>query len=70
MLILTRRPNEVINIGDSVKVTVLSINYGQVRIGIEAPSNITIDRAEITERKKKGLEARHKITLNKFPKGV
>jgi carbon storage regulator len=53
MLILTRRPAESIYIGDEVTVTVLGVVGNQVRFGIEAPRNITIDRAEIHERKKR-----------------
>jgi len=53
MLILTRRPIESICIGDEVTVTVLGVVGNQVRFGIEAPRQITIDRAEIHERKKR-----------------
>jgi carbon storage regulator len=53
MLILTRRPAETIYIGEEVTVTVLGVVGNQVRFGIEAPRSITIDRAEIHERKKR-----------------
>jgi carbon storage regulator len=53
MLILTRRPVESICIGDEVTVTVLGVVGNQVRFGIDAPRKITIDRAEIHERKKR-----------------
>lgn len=53
MLILTRRPVERICIGDEVTITVLGVVGNQVRFGIEAPRTITIDRAEIHERKKR-----------------
>lgn len=53
MLILTRRPAESIYIGEDVTVTVLGVVGNQVRFGIEAPRNITIDRAEIHERKRR-----------------
>jgi len=53
MLILTRRPVETIYIGNEVTVTVLGVVGNQVRFGIEAPRHITIDRAEIHERKKR-----------------
>lgn len=55
MLILTRRPSETIWIGDNVTVTVLGVVGNQVRFGIEAPKSITIDRAEIRERKMRNL---------------
>jgi carbon storage regulator len=50
MLILTRRSNESILIGDGVKITTLSINGNQVRIGIEAPSHVAVHREEIYRR--------------------
>jgi carbon storage regulator len=56
MLILTRRPAETIYIGEQVTVTVLGVVGNQVRFGIEAPRSITIDRAEIYERKKRATQ--------------
>jgi len=51
MLILTRRPNETLYVGDDVRITVLSVNGAQVRLGIEAPRSGAVDRDEIYERK-------------------
>ena len=50
MLILTRRLNEVLVIGDDITVTVLEIKGNQVRLGIEAPSDVAVHRQEIYER--------------------
>lgn len=50
MLILTRRIGERIIIGDDIKVTVLGISNGQVRIGIDAPKQLRVDREEVRER--------------------
>ncbi len=50
MLILTRKPTEVIMIGDDVKIMILGVNNGQVRIGIEAPKNIEVHRQEIYDK--------------------
>ncbi len=47
MLILTRRPGEVIMVGDEISVTVLGVNGNQVRLGINAPANIAVHREEI-----------------------
>ncbi|MEW6353616.1 MAG: carbon storage regulator CsrA [Pseudomonadota bacterium] len=53
MLILTRRVGETLMIGDEVTVTVLGIKGNQVRIGVNAPKDVTVHREEIYERIKK-----------------
>jgi len=50
MLILTRRSGEVLMIGDDVKLTILGIRGGQVRIGIDAPKDVAVHREEIYNR--------------------
>lgn len=47
MLVLTRRASESILIGDDIKVTVLAVTAGGVRIGIDAPRDKRINREEI-----------------------
>lgn len=47
MLLLTRRINETINIGDDITVTVLGVKENQVRLGITAPDNVKVYREEI-----------------------
>ena len=48
MLVLTRKLEQGIRIGDSVRITVLRIERGQVRIGIEAPREVSVVRDELT----------------------
>jgi carbon storage regulator len=57
MLILTRRAGESLRIGENVEVTVMAINGSQVRIGIRAPINVTVDREEVAERKRRERES-------------
>ncbi|RAR42451.1 carbon storage regulator CsrA [Paenibacillus sp. MDMC362] len=49
MLILSRNKGQKIMINDNIVLSVIEINGDQVRIGIEAPSNITIYREELYE---------------------
>lgn len=50
MLILTRRLNETVMIGDEVTVTVLGVKGGQVRLGISAPKETAVHREEVYDR--------------------
>ncbi|TFG89365.1 MAG: carbon storage regulator CsrA [Gemmatimonadales bacterium] len=50
MLVLTRKLGENIRIGDLVKITVLEVRSGQVKLGIEAPPDVKVHREEIYAR--------------------
>jgi carbon storage regulator len=50
MLVLTRHLNQSLQVGESVTLKVLSINNGNVRFGIEAPSDVLILREELAHR--------------------
>lgn len=47
MLVLTRKLNQSIQIGDDIELTILSLDKDQVKIGISAPKNIEIHRKEV-----------------------
>ncbi|MDP4179497.1 MAG: carbon storage regulator CsrA [Bacillota bacterium] len=47
MLVLTRKKEQSIIIGDNIEITIVDVQGDQVRIGINAPKNITIHRKEI-----------------------
>jgi carbon storage regulator len=56
MLVIRRKRDQVIRIGDNIEVTVLEIENGQVKIGINAPREISVFREEIaaTRRSNQG----------------
>ena len=47
MLILTRKLGETITIGDDIRITLIDIKGKSIRLGIEAPQNVTVHRQEI-----------------------
>lgn len=47
MLVLTRKLNQALQIGDNIEIKILAIEGEQIKIGIEAPKNIDIYRKEI-----------------------
>jgi len=50
MLVLSRKAEESMYIGDDIKITVLDIRGSQVRIGITAPQEVKIHREEVYQR--------------------
>ena len=55
-MILTRRVGEALRIGEDIEVMVMAVSGSQVRIGINAPRNVAVDREEIAERKRRDRE--------------
>ena len=50
MLVLSRRPGEALRIGSELRIRVVTVSGGQVRLAIEAPPEIPIHREELYER--------------------
>lgn len=50
MLVLSRKKNETVVIGDSIKVTVTRIAGERVRLSIEAPKSVSVHRGEVVQR--------------------
>ncbi len=65
MLVLSRKKNESIIINDSITVTVIEIRGDKVRLGIEAPKDITVHRREVYEAIQN--QARSRDTGTKVP---
>jgi carbon storage regulator len=57
MLILTRKTGETVMVGDDVTVTVLGVKGSQVRLGVNAPKEVSVHRKEIYERIKTEKQA-------------
>jgi len=53
MLVLSRKKDESIIIGENIKIMIVDIRGDKVRLGVEAPKTVNIDREEIFELKKK-----------------
>lgn len=53
MLVLSRKSDQKIVIGDNIEITVVKIDGDKVRIGIEAPKEIVVDRLEVSKQRKK-----------------
>lgn len=61
MLVLTRKLGESIVIGNNVRVTVLELQGKQIRLGIDAPQEVTVHRGEVYER----IEAENRAAAEK-----
>jgi len=58
MLILTRRPGESLYMADNIKITVLSVQGRQIKLGLEVPDDMTVYREEVYLRvKEQNLQA-------------
>jgi carbon storage regulator len=57
MLVLTRKIGEEVIIDGCIRVSVTAINRNQVRIGINAPPDVLVDRGEVHKRRREFVEA-------------
>ena len=62
MLVLSRKQDEVITIGDNIRIMVVSIQGDKVRLGIEAPKHVSVHREEVYQAI---LRERGSTTLDK-----
>jgi carbon storage regulator len=58
MLVLTRKKSEMIHIGDHIVIKVISTGRGKVKIGIEAPGEVRVMRAEMLTRQQPASESK------------
>lgn len=59
MLVLSRRTGQSFWIGDDVRITILSIDRGRIKVGIEAPAHIDIQRGELRSDQSSPLSREH-----------
>lgn len=58
MLVLSRKPGESIVIAGNIRVTVVEVRAGKVRIGVEAPKEVSVDRSEVYEAKQEAHDTK------------
>jgi carbon storage regulator len=63
MLVLSRKVGEEIVIGSNIRITLVAINGGKVRIGVTAPKDVVVDRQEINQRRKEFAKGRPTLLL-------
>jgi len=65
MLVLSRKVDETIVIGDCIKIMVVELRGDKVRLGIEAPRDITVHRGEVDTAIREGVDVREVIARSK-----
>lgn len=66
MLVLSRQRDEYIMIGDRIKITIVDIRGDKVRLGIEAPPDVAIHRAEVYEAIQREQQQLKPVPVNKI----
>jgi len=59
MLILSRKLDEVIKIGDDITIKVIRLSRDVVKLGVDAPDNVAVHRLEISRRIEEKLQNEH-----------
>ncbi len=67
MLVLTRKLNQSIKIGDDIEITVLEVRGEQVRIGISAPRDVVVHRKEVFDQIKQENLASSEVDASDIP---
>ena len=70
MLVLTRKVNQSIIIGDEIEVIVLEVRGEQIRLGIKAPRSVIVHRKEIYEQIQEENRAASKVDPGDVPDGA
>lgn len=70
MLVLSRKPNEEILIGDNIKITVLKVKGNTVRIGIEAPAAVKVKRGELPSQRPVQTEVELTLSFSPAQEGI
>jgi len=68
MLVLTRKSDESINLGDEITITVVEVKGNSVRLGIKAPTNVRIFRKEIYDKIKNENLISKDVLVDEFAK--
>ena len=64
MLVIRRHPGEAIQIGDEVEIVVMECGAGRVKLGIRAPKEIAVVRAEVRQTREQNLAAARVLRKN------
>ncbi len=67
MLVLTRKPDQSIMVGNEIEITVLEVRGEQVRVGIRAPRNVTVHRKEVYEQIRDENRSAYTISVESLP---
>ena len=67
MLVLTRKTDQSIMIGDDVEITILEVRGEQVRVGIRAPRSVQIHRKEVFDQIREANVGATEATLDSLP---